>query len=278
MNQNSTETPERITALVFKDNHSARTFQIPLRWVSWLGVWIGLLVIVSAFSLAFGVKSYLAPRHSSPARPAPQEAPKPDTAPAPEAPVAQATAPAGMDAPEIAQPAIPSQVTVSNTQYQFTALPKNYNPKAPDKATLPFKLDQLRASWRGSTLEVHFAIQYTRGDGGNQQGRIVILARGPQTLLVYPDDVLSPPGSDSLLRPEQGEYFSVSRFRETNAEFGPINNRGSIREIEILIFNQVGQLLLYEKVAPEKPLQKAAAPKISVPSHAGSSTQEGFSQ
>src|SRR6185295_18743666 len=101
--------------------------------------------------------------------------------------------------------------------------------------------------------------------GGNQQGRIVILARGPATVVAYPEQAFNPGSSPALIAPERGEYFSVSRYRETRAEFTGFANTDVLKEVEILIFGSPAgasdesgfELLIHQRVPIE------AAPKIA---------------
>src|SRR5262249_21065939 len=98
-------------------------------------------------------------------------------------------------------------------------------------------------------------------------GRIVILARGPSTLLAYPEKVLNSGSEAALIGPERGEYFSVSRYRETRAEFGPIANLESLQEVAILIFGSASeegglQLLIHQRVPTEAPPSPRPKPVI----------------
>jgi hypothetical protein len=123
-----------------------------------------------------------------------------------------------------------------------------------------------RVTWRGKTLRVDFNLQYTHANKGSQQGKILILARGPETLLAYPDSAFAPVGSPSLVLPDHGEYFSVSRFREVNAEFGPLRSTNVIQEVEILLFNKEGKLIVYQRVKPAAPPVHRAPPPEAVTS------------
>jgi hypothetical protein len=161
----------------------------------------------------------------------------------------------------------------------FSALPAEVQ-AAPAGNAVTVKIQNLKAQWTSDKkVRIHFDLQYVKTDGGNQQGRIVILARGPETLLAYPDGVLNRTGAGSLISPDQGEYFSVSRFREVKAEFGPMRSTSSLEDLEVLILGTTsgqsamhGQLLIHELVTPEAPAstpkpkqapKKAAPPKTT---------------
>ncbi len=116
------------------------------------------------------------------------------------------------------------------------------------------RISNLKIFWQSKVLHVEFGLHYALNDQGHQQGRILLVARGPATLLSHPAGVLNKAGSNTLFAPEKGEFFSVSRYREVKAEFGPlpaqIEGAPSIQEVEIFIFSQNGdQVLIYQKEA-----------------------------
>ena len=130
----------------------------------------------------------------------------------------------------------------------------------PDAASLPIKLDTFKTSWSNKRLSVYFAIQHQGFEPGTTSGRIVILARGPQALFAYPPRSLVSSDVNSAIDPSRGEYFSVTRFRETRAKLGPIERREDVRELEVLIYTTSGTLLIHDKMKlsdteapPEKP-------------------------
>ncbi|MBI3533999.1 MAG: hypothetical protein HY072_00715 [Deltaproteobacteria bacterium] len=126
----------------------------------------------------------------------------------------------------------------------------------PDPASLNIRLAEPKAKWIGNNLDVQFNIQYIKEDGGNQQGKILILARGPEILLAYPSGALNVKELKSFLNPDKGEFFSVSRFRIGNTKFGLVLQKEYISEVQILIFNKDNELLLVEAIIPEKMSKK----------------------
>jgi hypothetical protein len=116
-------------------------------------------------------------------------------------------------------------------------------------AELKIALTPPQVQLKSNRLQVKFAIQYTADDGKNQQGRIVLLARGPSGILAYPEGVLNEMRAETLLAPERGEFFSVGRYREVINEFDlPPTNPSQWKEIEVLIFQSDETLLLRERI------------------------------
>ena len=114
---------------------------------------------------------------------------------------------------------------------------------------IPITLTPPDVEWNVNKLKLKFSISYSESDGGRQQGRIVILARGPETLYAYPTGVLNAIDQPALIAPNRGEYFSVSRFRAVEAIFGPVHDRTELRDIQIVIFDESSRLLLTRGVA-----------------------------
>jgi hypothetical protein len=285
---------DQVTVVVFKDNYAARSFRVPLGWVSRLGAGFGFLLLSTALITLIAVKYYRLAHRGDPARigaleeeihelqatneslqaktKAAMEAASAAKTVTPQATSAATTtpvAPAASVAPLATPPAIPTApaqavpITAGNVLL-FRDLPLGV--LAPtDPAAIPITVTLQKVAWRGKNLNVQFAIQYTGNGGGNQQGRIVILARGPSTLIAYPETAFNPGTAPALIAPERGEYFSVSRYRETRAEFTGITNPDALKEVEIMIFGSPAgvsdesgfELLIHQRV----PIEAAAKPK-----------------
>jgi hypothetical protein len=116
----------------------------------------------------------------------------------------------------------------------------------------PVKLSTVRFTLDRTNLKFQFFIQFV-GEKGPQQGRIFLIARGPGSLLTYPSSTINAAGvSPTLFSPlEKGEFFSVSRFRETRGSLGPINPQQLPKTLEIFLFSLTGQLIL-AKTEPVK--------------------------
>lgn len=256
---------EAVTVLVFKDNHASRTFNLPLAWVSRFGTILGIAILLTVGSIALAVRTHIETRRAAPARLRELEqeivdlrsqlaqavaAKGPSTTAVAVAPPANT---ADSQIPAQPAPAAPQTATIATTVPGVPVLVKTA--PIPDPASLSFKISEPKASWKGKYLQVRFGIQYTRTDGGNQQGKIVIIAKGAQTLLSYPSGTLSGTG-ESLLDANKGEFFSVRAFRATAADFGPLAVGQNVESVQAMIFDQNGQLILIENIpllGPTKP-------------------------
>ena len=259
--------PNQLTFLVFKDGLVSRTFQISKTWIARFGIALGISALITLGSAFTALKFYRSALSTGPSRSNENSQPSSPKEGELQKELAElksanqnlqaqlktgATVPVAASVVPVSAPMISTTNPFSNL---FSALPQGPSAAVPDRASLPFTLDLAKVTWSGNTLKVGFAIQYIRDDGGNQQGHIIILARGPETLLAYPDGVLNPVGSETLIRPESGEYFSVSRFREVKAEFTP-RAQSQITEVEVLLVDQTKQLLISQKFTPEKPVAR----------------------
>lgn len=108
---------------------------------------------------------------------------------------------------------------------------------------LPIRVIDPQILWKDQELQFLSAIEYSRSDGGNQQGTFVLVAAGPQILLTYPSQAIQYDGEGPWLRPNGGEYFSVSRFRELKAQFPAVPNKTDIRKIHLYLFQKEGKIL-----------------------------------
>jgi hypothetical protein len=283
---------ETVTWTVFQKDLAPRSFQITLQQIEragWLlGSLIAALILTSALTLRYFNLSRRTQDGIAPALPALEEqaaererlekevetlkselatARKSIPAPA-ESPPSQASTPS---------PAVPAPITGS----LFSALPANYPSTPVPRENLPIELTAPQWTFKDRALGIKFAIQYTRGDNGTQQGRIILLARSGSRILAYPEGVLQNASAAHLLEPGQGEYFSVQRYREVIAEFGPLPSREEIKEVHVILLSTDGKILLSDRLIPQwttagitpprkRPEKKTRGPKS--PSERGNSS------
>ncbi len=161
------------------------------------------------------------------------------------------------------------QVTSSNALKTLETLPFNAFPpsvKAPSSQTeLSIELTNLATSWNDRKLAVKFFIHYAAKDGGNQQGRFFLIAKGPSLLAVYPNGVLNiaTQKGQPLFSPERGEFFSVSRFREVKADFGPYVSHEDVGSVQVVVLNRQGEILISEDI-PVSPTGGTTTSGVSV--------------
>ena len=272
------ESNAHVTVLVLKDNLVSRSFELPVAWFTRLGWMLGGAIGITTISL--GIATYWGVRYhwteservrelelqnqtiknrlaqldptalqdatsltpTQPSAGVPVPAPSPAAAPVVAANI-PATVPAPVPTVALAQPSQPTAPAIASQ------VPSGLN----------FRLSLPQLSWKGRTLQVRSAIQYIAEDGGNQQGRIVILARGPDTLMAYPKGVLDTNQAKSLINPLRGEFFSVSRMRPIQADFGPLDADDTFTEVTVMILSQAGKLLYETKVGvPARPAGEAS--------------------
>jgi len=272
MSRQPNELSDDVTVLVFKDNHTARSFHVPLRWVTSMGLLLFVLALLTIGSVLLAIRFFRVTQTATPERVVNLEREISDLK------NALVQAKENVTAPTAAGPAVvptPSETSSASTPtlsgekaILFSAFGPNVQINS-ESNKVPIVLNASKAFWSGKTLNVHFNILYQAEDKGNQQGRILVLARGPETLLAYPDGVLSRAGADTLLSPELGEYFSVSRFREVHARFGTLRSTDVIKDVEVLLFNESGSILIYERLTPYVSTQPVAKPRSTEAVNAG---------
>jgi hypothetical protein len=292
-----------LTVLVFKDNSVARTFRVPLLWISRLGLTVGILTGIAILGVFLSGRFYWSARQSaksgdvgylqqlehenSDLRTSLKQAQNQTQAqtsvathnvsPAPT--VTVTVTPAAEHAAEPQTPAhAASEAVIGTSGPVFSALPSSITS---DLTNSPITLYEPKVNWTNHTLKVDFFIQYTKEDRGNQQGRIILLARGPETIMAYPLGIFNAGGQPALIDPQHGEYFSVSRIREVKADFKSAN---MLNELEVILLSTEGKLLVHQFLKPEisaadikeeSPKRgKKAAPRRAAPSQSGDQQQQ----
>ncbi len=257
MNKRTSRTSDIITLLLFKDNRSPRTLQFSERWFHKLSILIGFFVITAIASSLLALNYFQKLRATDPTHLQELEQEigrlketnhRLETKEESKESSTQNSAPPSNASPLPATAAIAKPIeNITGAPYLFSGLPQVQNPKAPPpEGELPITLTSPKIYWKGQTLVVNFALQYTKEDKGNQQGKIIVLARGEETLLGYPEALFQDAGRAALIDPSKGEYFSVSRFREVNAEFGPLSSKKLLKEVELIILNSAGEILIHQ--------------------------------
>jgi hypothetical protein len=253
---------ERLTLVVFKDHLSSRTLTIRLAWLRAFGMAllsvIGLAVIAAALFLNAYRKTISSGSVANSRRVEELEKQYNETKTSYESLKNQALNGAS------------GSTALAGASHSFSLLPAEaVLERVPAPESLPFRLEPIKAQWKGSTLQIRSAIEYSKEDGGNQQGHFVIFVRGPQSLSAYPDGVFDSAGTANLIKPDSGEFFSVSRYREIKADFGPFARRDDVQSIEIFIFDLKKRLIFINRIGLENVASKSQAPVKKTESRAG---------
>ncbi len=234
---------EKLTLVLFKDHQNARTFELPLERIERTGILYVLVIFLALLSSAFMVRSayrMLSSRDEGSidkVRSLTQE-------------LAEVRASyQALQAHLSGQPAS-SLTPTSMRSILFTSIPtQSLQSPLPSRESLSFRLEPVNFRWQGNFLQISTAIEYRKGDDGNQQGNFVILAQGPQNLYAHPEGAFSDAGQEVLMEPESGEYFSVSRYREIRARFGPVERHDQIQSIQVYIFDKNKNLIYFDRVS-----------------------------
>jgi hypothetical protein len=248
---------ERLTLVVFKDHLSSRTLTVRLAWLRAFGLAllsvIGLAIIAAALFFNAYRKTIATGSVANTLRVEELEKENAETKAAYESIKNQALSSAAGGG-----------AVLAGASHSFSFLPgESVLESVPAPESLPFRLETIKAQWKGSTLQIRSAIEYTREDGGNQQGHFMILVRGPESLSAYPDGAFDAVGAPTLVKPDSGEFFSVSRYREIKADFGPFARRDEIQSIELYIFDLKKRLIFLNRIGLETS-GKAAPPAKKV--------------
>jgi len=234
---------EDLTVLLFKDHYPARSFRVPFAWLRRFGIVLGVGLLITLGSLFLAARFYRQLMVYDPSRV--QELKK-------QLSEYQSAYEEIRQAPEFAQSDEESPIQVDAVLSgfpPFSALPAEYQKVVP-KSLSTVELRNIEVSVKKNKVGLRFWIFNRRKSGGSQKGRIILFARGPETLMAYPSGVLNPVGAASLASPSRGEFFAINRFRETFAEF-PLPHaypEDYLREFEILLLGENNEILLSRKV------------------------------
>ncbi len=251
-----------LTVTLFKDELKSRSFKIPIKMIDRLAFFSGGLVLVTILSTLLTVRFYRVAKMSDPGYAIELErqiATLKETNQKLENLSNTVTSTVTQNSAIISAP-IASSTPLESSKPTVGSLTSNHlfeffpaqlmQTLPPAKDSLPFDVSQPRAVWSPKSLQVKFNIEYTSTDGKNQTGRIIILARGNDRIIAYPQGASQPKGAGPVLNPAQGEYFSVSRFRETRAALTGFISPSDVKQIQVLIFDADKKLLAIEEIPP----------------------------
>ena len=260
MEKKQTYSSDQITVIVFKDHLTSRSFQFPMKWISRLGLVIGIITFFSVFGSALAIKYYriASSSHSSNLHELELEIDdlkaqlkKWESHSIGSSVQSTASSSTGDSTPSsnhVTNPTLkngPLLYSLFPTQTQFLQSPQQ---------DFPLQIQNPKFKWVNQTLSVEFALEYKKNDSGNQQGRIVLLAHGKNTLMSYPEETLNLVTQDepnpTLIHPERGESYSVSHYRLVSATFAPLGSKKALQTLEVFLFNREGNQLLFHHSYP----------------------------
>lgn len=105
-------------------------------------------------------------------------------------------------------------------------------------------LSDVKINWQGKFALITGIVAYREQGKGSQQGHLVVLARGRDRIFAHPDHVLNLPSSSFLFDANNGEYFSVARFRILKTKLGPFESPSQLGQIQVYLFDMDNKLIL----------------------------------
>jgi len=249
-----------LTVVVFRDRLSARSFQVSLNWLTRLGwsafVFVLVLSLVTLVALRFYVRSRSLDAEIYQLR---------------QNSIAESTRETPRSIPPVATTSGSAGVAVQDGSLLF----RDLSPQIHFRESSRIQVDEVSLRYQGAFLNLRFNLRYTLNDGGRQQGHFLILARGPETLMSYPDGTLNLASDRYLIAPDRGEYFSVGKFREVEASLPAPRKKSTFKEVQVLIFDEENQLIRLHRIAVQNEGSVLRAPPPpAAPSEQSDSTSE----
>ena len=281
MKTKQTTSSDQITVIIFKDHLASRSFRFPMKWISRLGLIIGFITFSSVLGIALAVKYYRLAASSHPANlhelelelndlkaQLSQTAPHTNTASIQNTHNTQAQP--QID-PQATEPQPTTTTGIREGHPLYSLFPSNTQLSKTQQNEFPLQVQSPRFKWINQSLSVEFALENKKSSSGSQQGRIILLAHGKNFFISYPEGTLQHLSQNhspsSLLHPEQGESYSVSRYRLVSAHFSPVGSKKMRQSLEIFLFNREGTELLFHHTYPITDQEPQA------PTHSAEDTQ-----
>jgi len=224
-----------LTVQVHHQNLDPRTFKVPVKWIYRSSLLAWLLIVITLTSAFFAVKTYrMKTRGTAIVSNAESPAESPTVSESSEDPKATDTKPE-------AEPGNPLEAKDSI----WSGMAPNI--ALPAKGFVPaIDLSDVKMNWQGKFATVSGVVAYRDQGKGSQQGHIVILARGKDRIFAHPENVLNVGNSAHLFNAENGEYFSVARFRLLKAKFGPFESPSQLEQVQIFLFDNENKLIIHQ--------------------------------
>jgi hypothetical protein len=234
-----TNTDKVLTVQVHHQNLDPRTFKVPVKWIYRSSLLAWLLIVITLTSVFFAAKTYRMKTRgqvivstSTETEKLSDEAQPKQTAGNEEDSHASDTKPEN----EVGQPLEGKDALWTGLAPNIVAPPKGFVPN--------IDLGDVKINWQGKFATISGVVAYREQGKGSQQGHIVVLARGKDRIYAHPETALNTANSAHLFNAENGEYFSVSRFRLLKTKLGPFENQSQLEQVQIFIFDLENKLIL----------------------------------
>ena len=261
---NKTMTDKILTVQVHHQNLDPRTFKVPIKWIYRTSLLAWFLIAISLTSIFFAVKTYRIKGGNQTAIIQDLEQEVRDLKKTNEtlsSTATSASAPLAPSAKISTSPSTTSSTTASDINSRDTkpepeigqALDSSegiwtglapHITLPPAGATPSVQLSDVKINWQGKFALVTGVVAYRDQGKGSQQGHLVVLARGRDRIFAHPDNLLNVPSSSFLFNAENGEYFSVARFRILKTKLGPFETPSQLAQIQVYLFDLDQKLIL----------------------------------
>ncbi len=243
-----------LTLRVHLGHLNARTFKVPLKWISRSALLAWTLLAVACIASTYAIKEYVSERSARPELVKELEneiqelkiaLEKKGTTPPP---ATSGTHDQNIKADAMAtneKPNPAAGTAIEGKEGVWTGLAENVV-APPAGNTPPIKLEEARIDWQGKYANFAVNVLYREPGKGSQQGHIVVLARSNDLVFAHPEGVLNTGSGAFLFNPNKGEYFSVAKFRVLKTRFGPFENQKQLSEIQVFLFDLNNNLIMVQ--------------------------------
>ncbi len=242
-----------LTLQVSKDSLPPRSFRLPAHWITLSSVifWIAILVALGATTYSVRIRWLNLNASPDKVRELEDEVQSLKIAlekgemQVPASAGKNSSAPAGTDphASDTASVPNPGAIPLSTKPGFWSGMAEGVS-VPPDSFQPPIAADNPRMNWKGKFVEFALDVVYKNPGQGNQQGHIVVLARGIDRVYAHPSSVMNIDSSKAFIDVDRGEFFSVSRFRILKALVGPFESKSDLKEVQVYFFDLNKRLLM----------------------------------
>jgi hypothetical protein len=226
-----------LTVQVHHQNLDPRTFKVPVKWIYRTSLLAWLLIVITLTSVFLAIK---ADRMKTRGQNTIVQSEPTGISPSPETTSNRnAEDSKASDTKPDAEPGQPMEAK----EALWSGLAPNI--AMPAKGFVPpIDLGDVKVNWQGKFATITGVVAYREQGKGSQQGHIVVLARGKDRIYGHPESVFNTGNSAHLFNAENGEYFSVARFRMLKAKLGPFESPAQLDQVQIYLFDLENKLLI----------------------------------